>query len=201
MRLYPQVPSRRLRTVAADLTVAVLLAAFAWVGVKVHDAIDQLAVLGRGVESAGAAVERGFDDAAGAVDDIPVVGDDLAGAFEAAGEGTGGEAAETGRTSQEHVHDAATVLGLAVFALPAVLLLVQFLPARIGEIRRLSGAARALAVAESGEERRLVAMRAAFSLPYEQLLRFTRDPFGDLAAGRYDALVAAALDDAGLRAR
>jgi hypothetical protein len=42
-------------------------------------------------------------------------------------------------------------------------------------------------------------MRAAFSLPYAQLLAYTRDPFGDLAAERYDALVAAALDDAGLR--
>jgi hypothetical protein len=183
----------------ADLAVAVLLVAFAWVGVKVHDAIDQLAVLGRGVESAGVAVERGFDEAAGAVDGIPVVGDDLARSLEAAGEGTGGEAVDTGRASQERVHDAATVLGLAVFALPAVLLLVQFLPGRIREIRRLSGAARALAVADSGEERRLVAMRAAFSLPYEQILRFTGDPFGDLAAGRYDALVAAAFEDAGLR--
>jgi hypothetical protein len=42
-------------------------------------------------------------------------------------------------------------------------------------------------------------MRAAFSLPYGQLLEYTRDPLGDLAAERYDPLVAAALDDAGLR--
>ena len=42
-------------------------------------------------------------------------------------------------------------------------------------------------------------MRAAFALPYGELLRFTRDPLGDLEAGRYDALVDAALDDAGLR--
>jgi hypothetical protein len=43
-------------------------------------------------------------------------------------------------------------------------------------------------------------MRAAFALPYGRLLEYTRDPLGDLAAGRYDALVAAALDEAGLRA-
>jgi hypothetical protein len=42
-------------------------------------------------------------------------------------------------------------------------------------------------------------MRAAFSLPYGQLLQYTRDPLGDLEDGRYDALVAAALEDAGLR--
>ena len=42
-------------------------------------------------------------------------------------------------------------------------------------------------------------MRAAFSLPYSQLLRYTADPMGDLASGRYEALLAAVLDDAGLR--
>jgi hypothetical protein len=49
------------------------------------------------------------------------------------------------------------------------------------------------------ERRRLLAMRAAFSMPYGQLLQYTRDPIGDLEGGRYDALVAAALEDAGLK--
>ena len=31
------------------------------------------------------------------------------------------------------------------------------------------------------------------------LLQYTRDPIGDLEGGRYDALVAAALEDAGLK--
>jgi len=44
-------------------------------------------------------------------------------------------------------------------------------------------------------------MRAAFSLPYAELVRHTRDPFGDLAAERHDALAAAALEEAGLRLR
>ena len=52
---------------------------------------------------------------------------------------------------------------------------------------------------ESSERRRLVAMRAAFSLPYGELLRFTPDPLGDLEAQRYDALVTAAFEDVGLR--
>jgi hypothetical protein len=44
-------------------------------------------------------------------------------------------------------------------------------------------------------------MRAAFGLPYGELLRFTKDPLGDLEAGRYDALVEAELEQAGLRPR
>jgi hypothetical protein len=42
-------------------------------------------------------------------------------------------------------------------------------------------------------------MRAAFALPFETLLRHTPDPVGDLAAERYDGLIAAVLDDSGLR--
>jgi hypothetical protein len=42
-------------------------------------------------------------------------------------------------------------------------------------------------------------MRAAFGLPYGTLLGYTKDPLGDLAAGRHVALVDAALDDAGIR--
>ena len=48
--------------------------------------------------------------------------------------------------------------------------------------------------------RLLLASRAAFGLPYDVLLGYTRDPFGDLAAGRYDALVRTTLEQAGLPA-
>ena len=41
-------------------------------------------------------------------------------------------------------------------------------------------------------------MRAAFGLPYDELLALHPDPLGDLADGRHDALVAAALADVGL---
>jgi len=51
----------------------------------------------------------------------------------------------------------------------------------------------------AGGDARLVAMRAAFSLPYGTLLAYTEDPLGDLRAERYDALLAAAFDEAGLR--
>jgi len=44
------------------------------------------------------------------------------------------------------------------------------------------------------------AARAAFGLPYGTLLQYTKDPIGDLQAGRYDALVRAELEQAGLRA-
>jgi hypothetical protein len=97
------------------------------------------------------------------------------------------------------VHRVALLLGWLTFLLPAAALLSRVLPDRLRQIRTLTDAARVLSPIEDDERRRLVAMRAAFSLPYAQLLAHTRDPLGDLADGRYDALIDAIAEDAGLR--
>ena len=73
------------------------------------------------------------------------------------------------------------------------------MPPRVRQIRQLGAANAALVDTHDPERRRLLAMRAAFGLSYLTLLGYTRDPIGDLAAGRYDQLVAAALDDVGIR--
>jgi hypothetical protein len=201
MRVYPDVPSRRLAAIARDLVMVVALVLLAWLGLAVHDAVDGLAAAGEGVEGAGTAVQDGFESAAGQVERTPVIGDRLADGLREAGEQTGGDVADLGRQGAEAAHDLALLLGLLVFGLPAVVLVAHWLPRRIAEVRRLSAAARVLADPRSRDRQRAIATRAAMALPYGQLLQYTRDPFGDLVAGRYDALVAAALDDAGLRAR
>ena len=183
---------------ARDLAVVLALVLFALIALKVHDAVDNLAVLGEGVESAGNAVDGGFESAADAVDGTPIIGDTLGDALRGAGEGSGGEVADLGRGGAGAAHDLANLLGALFFALPAALLLLWTLPPRIRQIRRLNAAARAVGEL-TPERRRLLAMRAAFGLPYGELLRFTKDPLGDLEAGRYDALVEAELEQAGLR--
>lgn len=112
---------------------------------------------------------------------IPVVGDPVEG---------------LGRSGEQRVHSVANLLGALFFVLPAAVVVGRYVPRRMEQIRTLTSASLVLA----GGHPRLVAMRAAFSLPYGQLLAYTRDPLGDLAAERYDALVAAALEEAGLRA-
>jgi hypothetical protein len=199
MRLYPDVPSRRFSTLASDLLVLLLLVLFAWLGLEVHDAVDRLAVLGHGVRETGSAIQSGFDSAADAVDDVPLVGGKVADGLRGAGQGTGGDLADLGRSGEDSAHRLANLLGLLTFALPSLLLLLRFLPDRLAQVRRLTAATRVLAAPDEPERRRTIAMRAAFALPYGRLLEHTRDPLGDLAAGRYDALVAAALEDAGLR--
>jgi hypothetical protein len=201
MRFYPALPAQRVRTVLRDLAVLLLLFLFAWLGLKVHNAVDQLAVLGTGVEDAGTEIRGGFDPAAEAVAGVPIVGGDLADGLRDAGRVSGGELAERGQAGRESVHQLANLLGLVTFLIPALLVLSLTLPDRISQIRGLTAAERVLGGALDPDRRRLLAMRAAFSLPYGELVRYTRDPFGDLAAGRYDALIAAALEEAGLRLR
>jgi len=200
VRIYPEQPARRLDLVARDVATILALVFFALVALKVHDAVDKLAVLGDGVESAGTAVTGGFDSAADAVDGTPIVGDRIGDALRGAGAGSGGEVVDLGRGGAGAAHDLADLLGALFFALPAALLLLWAVPPRVRQIRQLSAASRAVRDL-TPERRRLLAMRAAFRLPYGELLRFTKDPIGDLEAGRYDALVAAELEQAGLRPR
>jgi hypothetical protein len=200
MRVYPDQPGRRIDLMARDLAVVLTLVIFGVIALAVHDAVDELAVLGEGVESAGRGVSGGFEAAADAVDGTPLIGGELGDALRGAGEGSGGEVEDLGRGGAGAAHDLANLLGILFFALPAGLLLVWTLPPRIRQVRRLNAAAKVLGDL-SPERRRLLAMRAAFGLPYGQLLRFTKDPLGDLEAGRYDALVAAELDQVGLQPR
>jgi hypothetical protein len=199
MRLYPELRGPRARALVTDVVSIVLLLVFAWAGLKVHDAVDRLAVLGEGVQVTGGAVQEGFDSAADAVGGTPVVGDDLAEGLRSAGEESGGEVVGLGERGEESTHNLANLLGFVTFALPSLLVLTQWLPGRVSQVRRLRAASQVLGERVTEERRRLVASRAAFSLPYGQLLAYTRDPLGDLEDQRYDALVAAALEDAGLR--
>src|SRR5918995_2653014 len=198
MRLYPDTADDRGRAVARDALTILTLIVLAWLAIKVHNAVDQLAVLGTGVRDSGEVVQNGLESAGDAVDGVPVVGGELGDALRDAGEGSGGEVAEAGREGEERVHDLADLLGFLFFAIPASILLATTLPGRIRQIRELNAAQSLLARPASEERRRLIAMRAAFSLPARDLVRHTKDPIGDLETGRYDALITAAYAAEGL---
>jgi hypothetical protein len=116
MRLYPDVPRRRFAAVSYDVLLVVLLAALALIGLKVHDAVDQLAVLGEGVRKAGGAVPFGI----------------------------GSPLEDLGKEGEDGVHHLANLLALITFGLPAVVVLWHFLPRRLDQVRRLRVASRAL---------------------------------------------------------
>ena len=198
MKLYPEVPGRRTQAIAIDVATIAAVLLFAWLGTVVHDGVEEVTAVSTGVQEVGGSVEGAFQDAGEAVGGAPIVGGQVRDALEDAGRGTGGRAVEAGREGEESIRSLADLLGWLTFLVPAALLLSRTLPPRVAEVRKMSAAARVLG---SGAGDGVLAQRAAFGLPYGTLLRHTKDPLGDLEAGRHDALVAAALEDAGLRRR
>lgn len=217
MRLYPASPTGLSRTFAGDLAVILALCLFAWLGLKVHDGIAELAGIGRGIQDSGraiassarsttSAVEGAFNDAAGRVDGLPLVGGDLAGALREAPRGATRPLRETateqaarlvvvGREQERRTYQLANLAGWLTFLIPALLLLSRTLPPRIRQVLRMSRAQRML----TGAPEHILAARAAYNLPYGVLARHTRDPFKDLAEGRHAALLAALAEDAGVK--
>jgi len=217
MRLYPASPTGLSRTFAGDVAVILALCLFAWLGMKVHDGIAELAAVGRGIQGSGlaisnsarqttSAVEGAFNDAAGRVDGLPLVGSDLAGALREAPRGATRPLRETadqqarrlvalGREQERRTYQLAKLVGWLTFAIPALLLLTLTLPRRIRGIVRRTRAQRMF----TGAPEHILAARAAYNLPYGQLARYSRDPFTELADGRHAALLAALADDAGVR--
>jgi hypothetical protein len=199
VKIYPDVPAKRRTAALRDIAVVGLLVLFASFGLAVHGAVDSLAVLGTGVRDGGTSVQRGFGSGAEQVKGVPLVGGSLADALQGAGRQSGGRVAALGRRGEEDVHRLALILGLVVFALPTILVLALLLPRRVWQIRQLTAAESVLTHPDDPQRRRVLAMRAAFGLPYGTLVAYTPDPLGDIVQDRYDALVQAAMDDAGIR--
>ncbi len=202
LTLYPDVPKLRTAQILRDLLVLGLIVLFVWIGVSVYHLVDALSVLGEGVSNAGNGLQGAFDNVGDAVSNVPIVGGALGDAFHGAGDATGGNIANLGQQGQDAVHMLARTIGVITAGLPIAVLLVAVLPGRVRGIREMSSARALTGIDLADPERaRLLAMRAAFGLPFRELLPYTQDPFGDLAEGRYDALVRAALADVGLQPR
>jgi len=199
MRLYPELPSSRTRAIAADILTLALVAFFAWAGIKVHDTVLTLNSISRGVQDAGTSINDGFGTVAGAVGSVPIIGGALSDSLKEAAGATGGNVVQAGRAGEAAVNDTANVLGWVTFLLPTIVLLAFAIPIRVRQILKMTDAEKVLGRELGHERRRLLAMRAAFGLPWADLKPYTEDPIGDLEAGRYEPLVAALYAQAGLR--
>ena len=198
LKLYPDVPRRRNERIARDVVILLTLVLLAWLGREVYQRVDSVVVVASGVTSAGESVQGGFDDVAGAVGGIPVVGDKLSKALTSSGNATGGNVASLGQQGEDAIHNTARLVGALTFLIPAALLLGLTLPGRIRLVRQL-GEAQQLLVDDGNPERlRLMAMRAAFALPVDHLLEYSSDPIGDLMTGNHEPLLDALYAEAGL---
>jgi hypothetical protein len=164
---YAESPARRGRQIAADMMVTAGLLGCLWVGTGVHDLTAGLAEPGRALESAGTSLSDRMDDAAEAAGNIPLAGDELAAPFEGA-EDASRAIEDAGVRQQQVVATLATGLGWATGGIPALFLVLLWLPRRLRFARQASQAAR-LRAADAGLD--LLALRA-----------LARQPLADLAA-------------------
>lgn len=183
--------------VAVDLLVIGWVALFVYLGVVVHDAVQELGVLTESVDTAGRAV----DDTGRAIGSIqvPVIGGAIGSVsreIQAAGQSVIVGAA-SGRASIDRL---AMMLGLLVALLPSLPLLAWYGPPRLG--RGLEVRAVEAALEEgSGDPllEHLLAQRAVVHLSFRELRRVSARPWEDLERGRVADLAAAELRRVGVR--
>lgn len=197
---YPDLPGPRARALTRDALTVALLILLAWAGLRAYHSVNQLTVVGTYGIQTGQAVRSGFDSVADAVSGAPLVGGALADAFHGAAGGAGGGITAAGATAYRSAHRLAVIIGLLVWAVPTVILVLALLPRRVAEIQRIRRLRSAVSGPGALQRRRLLALRATLNLPDRVLFAYTDDPAGDLLAGRYEALAAAALEAEGLRA-
>ena len=199
-RSFPaRAPARSRPTSSSSL----LIALFAWSGMKVHDTVTDLNSISRGVQDAGTSVQdrlqrtspapcrrRSRSSAARCSDSLGT-----------AGQATGGNVVARGTQGETAVNDTATRARLGdVRAADARAARVLHPAARAADPRAHGGPPRA-ATRSSGPSAAACSRCARRSgCRGSTCSRITTDPIGDLEAGRLDPLLAALYADAGLRA-
>ncbi len=193
MLLYARTPARRTRQVLGDLLLLVWIVAWLRLGLVVRDATLALAGPGRQIEEAGTGLAGRLRDAGAGVGRIPLVGDDVRGPFDGAGDAADRIAA-AGTAQVDAVETLAFWLGLSVGAIPVLVAVAVYLPLRWLFVREATAGQRFV---DSGRDLDLFALRAMARQPLHRLGRISDDPAGDWRAG--DARTIRALADLELR--
>lgn len=133
--LYAEHPRRRTRQTLADVVVTVWVVAVVWFAVTLYDLVLALQAPGRGLAEAGGRVSGAFNDAAGAADGVPFVGNRLAGAL-GGGTRAGQSLVDAGNTQVEAAAAAATGLAWLVVVVAAVPVAALWLVLRVRWVLR-----------------------------------------------------------------
>ncbi len=206
MLIWSERRGPRVREVAADLATVAWVGLWVTLGVRLYTRLAELAGAGRLIRDGGLALLATGGEVAGAIEGVPLVGQSAAGRIRDAFGNAAQPVIQFGSDVERLLLIIAALLGLIVVALALIPWLTRYVPWRVERIRRLSAAARVIRRGELGkagvpgqpELEELLAARALYRLEYSRLLEFTSDPFGDWNAGRFNRLVQAELETAGL---
>ena len=197
-KLYADGPARRALQVLGDLFLVLWIVLWVRLAHTVHDATLGLATPGRKIEAAGGGLAGQLRDAGRAVGDVPLVGDKVRSPFDGAGNAADRIAA-AGTSQVEAVQDLAHWLGIAVAAIPILVLLVVYLPRRWRFVREATAGQRFI---DSSADLQLFALRAMAHQPMHRLARVSDDPVAAWRAGDPDVVTALArleMAEVGLR--
>jgi hypothetical protein len=171
---YATTPARLLRQLISDIVVFLWTAVWVLVAMAVYDAVSTIAQVGRQVETGATGVAGNLSSAGDRTDDVPLVGDALAGPLRAASEAAL-DIAGAGHNLDTTASWLAWVLALAVAAPPILFVALPWLFLRIRFFRR-KWTAITLAATPAGEQ--LLALRALANRPLPKLAAISVDPVG-----------------------
>jgi hypothetical protein len=208
MQVWSERGGPRVREVAADIATLVWLAIWISFGVRLFDALVQLAGAGRFVSESGTGLNDVGERVAGALSGVPLIGEGAASGVREGFSAAAEPLIRFGGDLERLLTIIAALLGLLLVAVAVVPWLNRYLPWRIATWRRLNAGARVIRRRRFTQSNpiprrdveRILASRALHRLEYDELLEFTPDPFGDWLAGRHAPLAGAELDRVGLRA-
>jgi hypothetical protein len=172
MKLYADTPSRCAVQLFADLLTVAWIAAWILVGKLVHKLVSALAVPGEKMDDAGTSLSAKLLEAAGKVDDLPLVKDGIAAPFEGAAKAAD-QLRAAGEAQVDAVSSIAIGLAVAVVVVPVLMWLMVYVPLRWRFIRTATSTQRFL---EAGTGADLVALRAMSTQPLHKLIKISDDP-------------------------
>ena len=174
MKLYADTARRRTFQIVVDLMFVAWLVMWVWTGLVVHDGTMALAAPGRQTDESASAMAGQLRDAGGRLDDVPLIGDEVATPFDKAADASDGLAA-AGRSSVEAVEKLAFVLGLSIALIPILVVMAFYVPGRLRFIREATAGLRFI---DSADDLDLFALRALTNQPMRVLAKVSGDPAG-----------------------
>ena len=188
MRWYARPSWQLVRQVSADVFV-VVWAVVCWIASRfVDQGVSALAGPAREAAESAAGLQESFRGAAQTAGQVPGVGGELRGPFDAAAEQLGGLAG-TARGQAVLIEQLGDLVGVLVFVLPVAVLVVLWLPRRLRFAARSRAARRFL---DSPADLDLFALRAMATMPLDQLARISDDPVAAWRAGDREVITALA---------
>jgi hypothetical protein len=202
IKLWSELPGARSKELIADIATLVWVVFWGNVVWTLFQFLSSFAQAGRSVHSGGETMVQSGRDLGESLAGLPVVGAQVRDVAREAFAGAGTPLAAFGTELEQFIYVIAVVLALLLALVTLQPWLVRYLPWRLGRLRRVRAAHRAIRTSSDlsdADTQRLLAMRAVSRLEYADLLEYTPDPLGDWAAGRHDRLARAELASEGLR--